>query len=127
MSDKHKPRKRRDSSLYKSVEEQQQLRTAADDTADHEKSGFKFVLSSRDPEVVPVEHQAVIEELTAKLTEIETNRQQLETDLGSNNSANKLQIAQIKGRLADLKRKKGEIEALLGSRRAAASDEDATP
>lgn len=77
---------------------------------------FRFVLQPKGPEIVPVDHQAVIEELAANLDSIDVTRRQLEKELTENNSANKLQIAQIKGRLADLRRKKTEIEALLRSR-----------
>ena len=80
-----------------------------------EESNTRFVLRSKNPEVVPVDHQAVIEELTASLEQIDTTRKQLEANLAKENPANKLQIAQIKGRLADLARRKKEIEGLLSS------------
>jgi hypothetical protein len=123
MSDKNKPRKRRDSSLYRDVGNTPRTEgesSAAQGGASGKDADarFRFVLSSKDPAIVPVEHQAVIEELTASLETIESSKRTLETELGSKNSGNKLQIAQIKGRLADLNRRKTEIESLLGARAA---------
>jgi DNA repair exonuclease SbcCD ATPase subunit len=71
---------------------------------------------SEDPEAIPVNHQAVIDGLTNTLAEIEERHQQLETLLKSKNSANKLHIAQLKGQIAALKRRKTEIESLLGAK-----------
>ncbi len=124
MSDKNKPRRRRDSSLYRDIS----TNPGTEESSDAQQRGlsgkpvdtrFRFVLSSKDPAVVPVEHQAVIEELTTSLDEIDAAKRELEAELGSKNSANKLQIAQIKGRLADLNRRKAEIESLLRARPAA--------
>jgi len=122
MSDNKKPRRRKDSSLYRDVSNTAQTDGSPETKRRGSLSGkdadarFRFVLSSKDPAVVPVEHQAVIEELTASLDSIESAKRELETELGSRNSANKLQIAQIKGRLADLNRRKAEIESLLRAR-----------
>ncbi len=122
-------KRRRDSSLYKDVASRKAPATnpAGPQDTPANKSGFRFVLESSDPEVVPVEHQAVIAELQASLATIRQNRQKLENDLQTNNKANKLQIAQIKGRLAELNRKQAEIEGLLSARKVATgSDEEPT-
>jgi len=118
-------RNSRDSSLYKGIYERTkstEQRSASKDSGSPEEAqkktpqgdqSFTFVLAEADPEVVPVEHRAVIKELTASLDSIDADRKALEAQLAGNNSANKLQIAQIKGRLADLRRRKLEIEDLL--------------
>ena len=138
------PRKRRDSSLYRGLKKghtqdsPEDIQRKLQETAEQinaltaqlhgqqagphgytntrwEESGTKFVLKSKNPEVVPVNHQAVIEELTASLDKIDEMRHSLETQLAAENSGNKLQIAQLKGRLADLARRKKEIESLLST------------
>ena len=119
MSDHKKPRRRKDSSLYRDVGNTEKKDGSSAETLPRGKDAearLRFVLSSKDPAVVPVEHQAVIEELTASLETIESAKLALEAELGSKNSGNKLQIAQIKGRLADLNRRKAEIESLLSAR-----------
>ena len=115
-------RRSRDSSLYKDVAARKEATGKEQDPAVN--SRIRFVLESTDPEVVPVEHRAVIEELHANLTAIQQDREHLENDLQNNNKANKLQIAQIKGRLADLNRKQAEIEKLLSAKTAAASGDE---
>lgn len=122
-------RKSRDSSLYRDIIARDKARTDSaqgeDQTNPHgnppalDRKGsapMRFVLATTDPEVIPVDHQAVISELTSSLDQIEVRRTELQAQLAGNNRANKLEIAQIKGRLADLSRKKRDIEALLKSR-----------
>jgi hypothetical protein len=113
-SDKPAARQSRDSSLYRDV----RLKSGPDDKASKSQSqgtrSARFVIND-DPDVIPVNHQAVIDGLTKTLAEIDDKHQQLETLLKSKNNANKLHIAQLKGQIAALKRRKTEIESVLGA------------
>lgn len=87
---------------------------------------FRFVVNESDDNAVPVNTKAVISELTANLEEIDAKKRELEAELNSNHKANKLQIAQIKGRLAQLQRRKTEIETLLAARESEEAAESAS-
>ena len=105
----------RDSSLYRDVIGKSVTNDEGSAKQSPGTRNLRFVMND-DIEVVPVNHQAVIDGLTNTLAEIEEKHQQLETLLKSKNSANKLHIAQLKGQIAALKRRKTEIESVLGAK-----------
>ena len=107
-------RRSRDSSLYRDVIGKSVPNSDTSANQSSSSRNVRFVISEN-TEVIPVNHQAVIDGLTNTLAEIEERHQQLETLLKSKNSANKLHIAQLKGQIAALKRRKSEIESVLSA------------
>jgi len=108
--------RRRDSSLYRKPATDRDPEEVGFATSPGGKERNRFLVNTGEAEGVSVEHQAVIDELTSTLTRIEQQRTTLELQLNDNHTANKLEIAQVKGRLAELRRKATEIEDLLRAR-----------